>query len=70
MWCLVVGFTDGGLLVMAGHIVPLDSVSVEIVEDSQTSFLGRRVLSSSSVVRLGKASSEMRDLSFGDVSND
>ena len=38
---LVSGLTDRGLLVMAGHVVPLDAVSVEIVEDGETG-LGAR----------------------------
>jgi len=42
---------------MAGHIVPLDAVGVEVVEDGQAGLLGGRVLSGGSVVRLRKASS-------------
>ena len=38
---LVSGLTDRGLLVVAGHVVPLDAVSVEIVEDGETG-LGAR----------------------------
>ena len=33
--CSVPRLTDGGLLVMTGHVVPLDAVSVEIVEDGE-----------------------------------
>ena len=33
---LVAGLTHCGLLVMTRHIVPFDTVSVEIVEDAQT----------------------------------
>jgi len=42
---------------MTGHVVPLDSISVEVVEDGQAGLLRWRILSSSSVVRLGKTSS-------------
>ena len=40
---LVPGLTDGGFLMMAGHVVPLDTVSVEIVEDGEAG-LGERML--------------------------
>ena len=33
---LVSGLTHCGLLVMTRHIVPFDTVSVEIIEDAQT----------------------------------
>ena len=33
---LVPGLTHCGLLVMTRHIVPFDTVSVEIIEDAQT----------------------------------
>ena len=32
---LAPGLADGGLLVVAGHIVPLDAVSIEVVQDPQ-----------------------------------
>ena len=32
---LIPGLADRGLLMMAGHVVPLDAVSVEIVEDGE-----------------------------------
>jgi len=50
---LVSGLTDGGLLVVAGHIVPLDAVSVEVVQDAQANLLMGGILSGSPVVRLG-----------------
>ena len=34
---LVLGLADGGLLVVAGHVVPLDAVSVKVVEHGQAS---------------------------------
>jgi len=40
--------------VVAGHIVPLDAVSVEVVQDAQANLLVRGVFSGSSVIRLGK----------------
>jgi len=48
---------DCGLLVVAGHVVPLDAVSVEVVQDAKTGLLVGGNLSSSSVVRLREASS-------------
>jgi len=51
---LVSGLTDRGLLVMAGHVVPLDAVSVEIVEDGETGLWVWRILPGGSVVRLGQ----------------
>jgi len=53
---LIPGLTDGGLLMMAGNIVPLDPVSVEIVEDGETGLRVRRVLSCGPVVWLREAS--------------
>jgi len=41
--------------VVAGHVVPLDPVRVEIVEDGETGLFMRRLLPCSSVVWLGKA---------------
>ena len=32
---LVLGLTDGRLLVVAGHVVPLDPVRVKVVEHAQ-----------------------------------
>ena len=49
---------------MTGHVVPLDSISVEVVEDGQAGLLRWRILPSSSVVRLGKTSSEIKKLLF------
>ena len=40
--------------------MPLDSISVEVVEDGQAGLLRWRILSCSSVVRLGKTSSEIK----------
>lgn len=40
---------------VTGHVVPLDAVSVEIVEDGETGLFMWRLLPSSSVVRLGEA---------------
>jgi len=42
---------------MTGYIVPLDTVSVEIVENTKTGLLDWRALTSCSVVRLGQTSS-------------
>ena len=47
---------------MAGHVMPLDAISIEVVEDGQAGLLGGRILSGSSVVRLGKTSSEMANI--------
>jgi len=53
--CSLVGwFTDRGLLVMTSHVVPLDSICVEVVEDSETDFRTGRNLASSTIVRLGE----------------
>jgi len=41
--------------VVTGHVVPLDAVGVEIVEDGEAGLFMWRLLSSSSVVRLGEA---------------
>lgn len=51
---LVPGLTDGGFLMMAGHVVPLDTVSVEIVEDGEAGLWMGGVLPCCPVVRLGK----------------
>lgn len=40
---------------MAGHVVPLDTVSIEIVEDGQAGLFVRRLLSGRPVVRLRKS---------------
>lgn len=57
-------FAHSGLLVMAGNIVPLDSVSIEVVQDTQANLWMWRVLPSSSVVWLWKVgSSSMRPMS-------
>jgi len=50
---LVSGLTDGGLLVVAGHVVPLDAVGVEVVQNAQANLLVGGIFSCSSVVRLG-----------------
>jgi len=42
---------------VAGHVMPFDPVSVEIVEDGEAGLRVRRVLPCCSVVRLGQASS-------------
>ena len=42
-------FTEGRFLVMAGHVVPLDAVGVEVVEDGQAELI------TLAVVRLGTA---------------
>ena len=47
--------TDDRLLVVAGHIMESDSISVEVVENSQA------LLISFSVVRLGSVSSTNRE---------
>jgi len=39
---------------MAGHVVPLDAVSVEIVEDGQAGLWVRRILPGGPIVRLGQ----------------
>jgi len=41
---------------MAGHVVPLDAVSVEIVEDGEAGLRVRRILPGRPVVRLRQAS--------------
>jgi len=57
-------FTDGGFLVVAGNIVPFDTISIEIVQHSKAGLLMWGNLSSGSVVRLGKTSaSSMRPVS-------
>ncbi len=43
---------DDGLLVLAGHVVPLDAVAVEVVEDGQAGLGVSAVLNLLSVVRL------------------
>ena len=43
---------DDGLLVLAGHVVPLDAVAVEVVEDGQTRFRVTAILNLLTVVRL------------------
>jgi len=40
--------------VVAGHIVPLDSISVEVVQDAQANLLVRGIFSGSPVIRLGQ----------------
>jgi len=47
---LVLGLTDGRLLVVAGHVVPLDTVRVKVVEHAQAGLGMALVLGS--VVRL------------------
>jgi len=42
--------------VVAGNIVPLDSISIEVVQDSKTNLRMRRVLSSCTIVRLWQIS--------------
>jgi hypothetical protein len=32
---LAPGLADGGLLVVAGHVVPLDTVSIEVVQNAK-----------------------------------
>lgn len=53
---LIPGLADRGLLMMAGHVVPLDAVSVEIVEDGEAGLRVRRILPGRPVVRLRQAS--------------
>ncbi len=43
---------DDGLLVLAGHVVPLDAVAVEVVEDGQARLGVAAVLNLLTVVRL------------------
>ena len=50
--------TDDWLLVVAGHVVPLDPVRVEVVEDGEAGLGAGRVLASSAVVGLGQAGAE------------
>lgn len=45
----------GGLLVVAGHVVPLDPIGVEVVEDGEAGLGAGRLLLGRSVVRLGEA---------------
>jgi len=49
--------TDCGLPVVAGHIVPFDSIGIEVVENSQADFWAWWGFSSSSVVWLRNSSS-------------
>ena len=58
MCCLVPLLAHGGLLVVAGHVVPLDPVRVEVVEDGEAGLGAGRVLASSAVVGLGQAGAE------------
>jgi hypothetical protein len=41
---LAPGLADGGLLVVARHVVPLDPVRVEVVQDTQASLQNKAVL--------------------------
>ena len=43
---------------VAGHVVPLDPVRVEVVEDGEAGLGAGRVLASSAVVGLGQAGAE------------
>jgi len=54
---LISGLTHGGFLVVAGNVMPFDSVSVEVIQDSKTGLLMGWVFTGSSVIRLRKSSS-------------
>ena len=43
---------DDGLLVLAGHVVPLDPVAVEVVEDGQAGFGIAAILDLFPIIRL------------------
>ena len=43
---------DDGLLVLAGHVVPLDAVAVEVVEDGQARLGVAAILNLLTIVRL------------------
>jgi len=53
---LIPWLTDCWLLVVAGNIVPLDSIGIEVVQDSKANLWVRRVFSCCSVVRLWQIS--------------
>jgi hypothetical protein len=59
VWCdragLIPRLADRWLLMVAGNVVPLDAVSVEIVEDGETGLWVRRILPCRPVVWLGQA---------------
>lgn len=61
-WCksckpvLIPRLTHCWLLVVAGNIVPLDSIGIEVVQDSEANLRVRRVFSCCSVVRLWQIS--------------
>jgi len=61
-WCrsckpvLIPWLTDCWLLVVAGNIVPLDSIGIEVVEDSKANLRMWRVFSCCTVVRLWQIS--------------